>query len=133
VILADTSAWIDYLRRSGHPTALAMQRLAGADELVLTEPVIMELLAGARSDRHAAALSKVLAQHLIAPVEGVDTFQGAATIYRTCRRSGETIRNAINCLIAAVAIRAGASLLHNDRDFDVIARHTELEIHPVDP
>ena len=33
------------------------------------------------------------------------------------------------CLIAAPAIRAGAAVLHNDADFDVLARHTELRIY----
>ena len=37
----------------------------------------------------------------------------------------------MDCLIAAVAIRESASVLHNDRDFDVIAQHTELQIHPL--
>src|SRR5436309_123637 len=36
-----------------------------------------------------------------------------------------------DCLIAAVAIREGATLLHFDHDFDVIARHTPLQVeHP---
>ncbi len=35
-----------------------------------------------------------------------------------------------DCLIAAVAIRNGASVLHRDADFDVLARHTPLRIEP---
>jgi predicted nucleic acid-binding protein len=35
-------------------------------------------------------------------------------------------------VIAAVAIRAGATVLHTDRDFDAIARHTELRLEPVE-
>ena len=34
----------------------------------------------------------------------------------------------MDCLIAAVAIRAGIPVLHNDKDFDVLARHTDLQI-----
>ncbi|MGZ5294241.1 MAG: PIN domain-containing protein [Actinomycetota bacterium] len=37
----------------------------------------------------------------------------------------------MDCLIAAVAIREGATVLHADRDFDVIARHTDLRIEPL--
>ena len=33
-----------------------------------------------------------------------------------------------DCLIAAVAIGAGVAVLHRDDDFDVLARHTELDI-----
>ena len=34
----------------------------------------------------------------------------------------------MDCLIAAVAIRERAHVLHRDRDFDVIARHTDLRL-----
>ncbi|MDQ3574904.1 MAG: hypothetical protein M3378_03865 [Actinomycetota bacterium] len=33
-----------------------------------------------------------------------------------------------DCLIAAVAIGAGVPLLHADADFEVLARHTELQV-----
>ena len=53
-------------------------------------------------------------------------YDRAAELYRRCRLRGETVRKLIDCLIAAVAIRTGIPVLHNDRDFDVLARHTEL-------
>ncbi|MGZ4694199.1 MAG: PIN domain-containing protein [Acidimicrobiales bacterium] len=40
---------------------------------------------------------------------------------------GSTIRKLDDFLIAAVAIRHGVPLLHEDRDFETIARHTRLE------
>ena len=55
-------------------------------------------------------------------------YDDAATLYRRCRQQGETVRKLIDCLIAAVAIRGGVPVLHNDRDFDVLARHTELQL-----
>jgi predicted nucleic acid-binding protein len=58
-------------------------------------------------------------------------YDAAAALYRRCRRQGETVRKLIDCLIAAVAIRATIPVLHNDRDFDVLARHTELQVAPV--
>jgi hypothetical protein len=36
------------------------------------------------------------------------------------------VRKLIDCLIAAVAIRERATVLHNDGDFEVLARHTAL-------
>ena len=130
MILADTSAWVEYLRGTRHPADLEMQRVARGDELVVTEPVVMELLAGAGPDRRAAGLRAVLSRHLVAPVGGIETYDAAAAIFRACRRRGDTVRSSIDCLIAAVAIRVQAPILHNDRDFDVIARHTALRIHP---
>jgi predicted nucleic acid-binding protein len=57
----------------------------------------------------------------------VDVFEEAAQIYRTGRMTGFTIRSPFDCLIAACAIRNGASLLHSDRDFNTIARFTRLQ------
>jgi hypothetical protein len=65
--------------------------------------------------------------HLLA-VGGLATYETAAEIYRLCRKSGESIRNATDCLIAAVAIRDGAEVLHRDADFEAIARHTSLRV-----
>lgn len=58
----------------------------------------------------------------------MDDFEAAAGIFRTCRRRGKSVRRLVDCLIAAVAIRAGLEILHRDRDFDVIARHTGLRV-----
>jgi predicted nucleic acid-binding protein len=56
-----------------------------------------------------------------------ETFLSAAHIYRALRARGVTIRNSVDCMIAACCTENGAQLLHNDRDFDAIASHTKLE------
>jgi len=53
----------------------------------------------------------------------------AARLYFVCRRKGVTVRSTIDCLIAAIAIEHKALLLHDDRDFDAIARYTKLRIY----
>jgi predicted nucleic acid-binding protein len=45
-----------------------------------------------------------------------------------CSLGGETVRKVDDCLIAAVAIRNDVAVLHDDRDFDVLARHTTLRV-----
>ena len=55
-------------------------------------------------------------------------YEDAATWYRTCRRNGDTVRKLVDCLIAAVAIRADVELLHADADFEALARHTPLRL-----
>ena len=55
-------------------------------------------------------------------------YDDAALLYRLCRREGDTVRKLIDCLIAAVAIGADIPILHNDNDFDLLARHTDLKI-----
>lgn len=132
MILADTSAWIDLQR--GAPRAAAQRlgaHLSDSADIAVTEPVIMELLAGCRSDREVASTHRRLAALPMLRVGGLDTYERAAAVERACRRAGEPVRNGLDCLIAAVAIREGVSVLHSDRDFDAIARHTELQIEAV--
>jgi len=62
------------------------------------------------------------------PVEDPFDFESAAALYRACRREGITIRRLPDCLIAAVAIRTETPLLHQDADFDAIARHAPLTV-----
>ena len=99
--------------------------------VAVTEPVVMELLASDRPTKQVAEVRRRLLSLRMLRVEGLESFEVAAAIHRACRASGETVRSLIDCLIAAVAIREGASVLHSDRDFDVIARHSALRIEPV--
>jgi predicted nucleic acid-binding protein len=111
-------------------THLTLRSLVqGDDVLHTTDVVIMEVLSGARDDTHAEQLRRLLARCEFVPTEGLDDFERAAAIYRQCRRAGDTIRALTDCLIAGVAIRADLDLLHADRDFEALARHTELRLY----
>lgn len=104
-----------------------MDRLLG-DRLAITDPVVMEVLAGARTDPHLHQLRGLLGRAEMARCESVD-YPAAAVLYRGCRQRGETVHRLVDCLIGAVAIRNGLSVLHNDADFEVLARHTALTVH----
>jgi predicted nucleic acid-binding protein len=86
----------------------------------------MELLAGARNPaEHTRLRVRLLALPRVS-VQGLADFESASDLDRACRARGATVRKLVDCLIAAVAIREHATVLHNDRDFDVLARHTRL-------
>lgn len=131
MILVDTSAWVEYDRATGSP---ADQRLADliAEEgpLAVTEPVVMELAAGARSDEHEAQLRRLLTRFELLPFDAVVDFSAAARIYRRCRVAGVTPRGMIDCMIAAVGRRCGASLLAHDADLDRIAAVLSVDVEP---
>ena len=128
-IVPDTSAWVEYLRTTGSPAnVLVRERMREPRSLVVTEPVMMELLAGARDASEWRDLRRLMARHAFARVRTPDDWHDAAVIYRRVRASGRTVRNMLDCLIAAVAIRIGAQVLHADADFDLIAEHSALEI-----
>jgi predicted nucleic acid-binding protein len=129
VILADTSAWVEFLRATGGPVHLRLRELiAGEGALATTEVVTMELLAGAGSADEVTQLRRLLLRAQLLPVEGLADYEAAANLYRRCRAGGETVRKLTDCLIAVVAIRNEATLLHRDHDFEVIARHTALRL-----
>jgi len=126
VILVDTSAWIEFLRDTGSPVCARVVALLD-DDLATCDPVRMEVLAGARDERHLSDLRRLLARAVVLPTGPTD-YEDAAALYRGCRRRGATVRRLIDCLIGAVAVRAGVPILHADADFDVLARHTPVEV-----
>lgn len=126
MILIDTSAWIEFLRDTGSPVCERVQ-VALAGEIAVADPIRMEVLAGARNEQHLVQLRRLLARGTQLHADPVD-YEQAAILYRQCRANGETLRRLIDCLIAAIAVRGGIALLHQDVDFDVLGRHTALEI-----
>ena len=126
MILVDTSAWIEFLRDTGSTACERVETLLDA-EIATCDAVRMEVLAGARDERHLQSLRGLLARAILIPTSPRD-YDNAAALYRQCRRKGETVRKSIDCLIAAVAISAEVPILHNDVDFDVLARHTPLQV-----
>ena len=127
MILVDTSAWIEFLLNTGTAVCQAVDDLL-EEEIAVCDAVRMEVLAGARDESHLLSLRRLLARASVIPTLATD-YEDAASLYRRCRRQGESVRKLIDCLIASVAIRAGASILHSAADFDVLARHTELSVY----
>lgn len=130
MILVDSSAWIEFLRSTGSEVHLRLRGLLVAgDELCTTEVVLMEILAGARTDREREELRRLLyGRCTFLSLQAPADYERAAELFRRCRRGGETVRRLTDCLIAVVAIRAEAQVLHRDGDFDVISRHAPLRL-----
>jgi predicted nucleic acid-binding protein len=123
VELIDSSAWVEFLRRTGSRANIAVRELLRErpGDVAMTEPVIMELLAGATGDRAFQQIDKLSRGMRLLPVDASVDYRDAAIAYRAVRRSGHAVRKTMDCLIAMVAVRTGATLVHRDRDFDVLA------------
>ncbi|MGH9072682.1 MAG: type II toxin-antitoxin system VapC family toxin, partial [Acidimicrobiales bacterium] len=93
-----------------------------------TEPVVMEVLAGARSDEREADLRRLLLRFDLHHFDAAADFDGAARIYRRCRRAGVTPRGMVDCMIASVAWRRGSTLLAHDADLDRVAQVVGIEL-----
>ena len=126
MILVDTSAWVEFFRDTGSPTCTRVDELLDG-EVATCDPIRMEVLAGARDESHLNDLRRLLARASVVDLVPGD-YEDAAALYRACRRRGETVRKLIDCLISAVAIRAGVPVLQADNDYEVLARHTSLQL-----
>ena len=122
MILADTSAWVEYDRATGSSVDRRLTELIASDgPLATTEPVIMALLAGSRENAEQERLRRMLLCFELLSFEVVADFEGAAHIYRRCRAAGVTPRGLLDCMIAAVASRREAALLSRDADLSRVA------------
>lgn len=130
--LVDTSVWIDFLRGRSANHVDALKTLLQGEEVVGVAPIILqEVLQGAESEErfekwrmYFFELSCYVSEDPIA------THVAAARLYQRCRQKGKTPRSSNDCMIAQVAIENALVLLHNDRDFDVIAEVTsDLRIY----
>ncbi len=129
MILADTSAWVEYDRATGSPADVRLTNLIAEDgNLAVTDPVVMEMLAGARTDQREADLRRLLLRFELLCFDVAADFHGAAGIYRRCRREGVTPRGLIDCMIASVALRNRAALLAHDVDMSRVAKVVGIEM-----
>lgn len=128
-ILVDTSAWVEYDRATESRIDHRLTRLIESDgPVAVTEPVVMEICAGARTARRESQLRHLLASFQHLPFDPLIDFESATRIYRRCRRRGITPRGLLDCMIASVAARTGAAVLAFDRDLIAIAEVIELRL-----
>ena len=132
MILVDTTVWIDLFKGLDTPQVRHLERLIGADEdICICGVILTEVLQGVREDKDYGAVSTRFDAFIYLPMSQ-KTFRKAAEMYRSLRKKGVTIRNAVDCMIAAVAIEHNISLLHNDRDFLPISNHCGLKVIDTD-
>ena len=130
--LVDTSVWIDIFsgRNTAH-VAMLESLIERREDICLCGVVLTEVLQGIRNDKEYKKTESVLSDLIFFPMT-YETFLLAANIYRTLRVKGVTIRNSVDCMIAAVCIENNMRLLHNDKDFDQIAEHFDLSVVDVE-
>ena len=134
MILADMSAWVEYDRATGSAVHRRVAELIASEgPLSVTEPVIMEVLAGARSDQRELDLRRLLLRFRLLAFDAAADFDAAARMYRRCRAVGFTPRGMVDCMIAAVAWRHGASLLAQDVDLQRLGQIVGIELDQVSP
>jgi len=108
--LADSSAWIEYLRNDQSP----LREFVVEGEVAHTEPVAMELLSGARSGSEGDRVARMLSGTSLLQFDSASDFPAATELRRQALRSGLRV-GALDCMILAVAGRYDVPLITKDR------------------
>ncbi len=130
MILVDTSVLVDFFRGTRNEQAAKLENIVQQGiPFGINSFIYQEVLQGAATNREVSLLKEYLGTHrFYNPKDPRVSFEEAAGIFFLCRRKGVTLRSTIDCLIAQTAIEHDLLLLHNDRDFDRIARVTPLKV-----
>ena len=131
MIVVDSSVWIDFLngRKAAHVERL--RAVFGAEEIVVGDLMLCEVLQGLESERAARDVEALLRRFDIVPMAGDAIAVAAARNFRSLRRRGITVRKTIDMLIGTWCIENRRPLLHNDSDFHPMARHLGLIEVPI--
>lgn len=129
MITADASVWISFLNGQPTPQARALDAALddAANEIVLLDVTLMEVLRGFRNERDWRHARRLFAPLPLFTAGGEAVALAACALYRDLRARGITVRSSIDLLVGAWCIRNGCALIHADRDFDGMAAHHGLD------
>ena len=128
-LIVDASIWIDCFRGIvNEKTKLVVENLIYTDRVTITPMILQEVLQGIGDDAKLERVKTNLLSVSMLWLDAVDAAIGAADLYRMLRKKGVTIRKPNDCLIVHYAVFYDLPILHNDIDFDQIARFTALRV-----
>lgn len=125
-----TSVWIDLFNnvQSRETNLLLSYVLNESEKLILTPTIIQEILQGLKTEKDFNEKKRVLLSFNIVKDNHLQLSIAAAKLYFDLRKKGLTIRKSTDCLIAQTAIENNLLLVHNDNDFEKIARGSSLRV-----
>ncbi|MGA2601570.1 MAG: PIN domain nuclease [Bryobacteraceae bacterium] len=128
MILVDSSVWADYFKGVVTPQTEKLDRLLGREFLAIGDLILTEVLQGFAEEKDFNAARKMLTSLKVVELGGQEVAIQAAKNFRALRKLGVTVRKTIDSVIATRCIESGYDLLHDDRDFDPIAKHLGLRV-----
>ena len=128
-IIVDTSIWIDYFNNVVNEQTNIADKFLERKSVFILPVILQEILQGIREEKKFHSIKDLLLYLNFFQVDTIKCAIDAASIFRFLKTKGITVRKPNDCLIAAVCIENKISLLHNDKDFDKIAKHTSLKIY----
>lgn len=126
MIVVDSSVWIAQLRGNDIATIERLKNINDTKDILVGDLILLEVLQGARSEPEALLIEKGLRQFPVQQMLSDRLLAKAAGNYRELRKRGITVRNTVDVVIGTFCIEENHSLLHNDRNFDPIAKYLGL-------
>ena len=128
MIIADTSAWVDYFRGidAEHTNLLDVE--LSRNRIGTGDLIIAETLQGFRNDLDYQNAKSLMDSLEYFDLVGREVAISAGQNFRLLRREGITVRKTIDVLIATFCIMNDFELIHNDRDFEPFSERLGLRI-----
>jgi hypothetical protein len=130
-VLVDTSVWINFFNGTPTPAALHLKSIIPNTLLATCPVIVQEILQGARTNQDFSKLKTFFEKMILLRGEQYELCIEAAALYRNLRNTGITIRKPNDCLIATYAISNNLYILHEDKDFDFIAKNSGLKVQSI--
>lgn len=125
--VVDTSVWIYALRKRSLPEVRSLvERLIDKDRVLINPVIKLELLAGTRTRGEFSRL-KMRLDALPEIAMNEEVWETAQNMAFLLRKKGLAIP-LVDTIIMASAKSASASLIHNDRHFDMAKKFVEVRI-----
>jgi predicted nucleic acid-binding protein len=117
MVIADTSAWVDFFRGLDAPHVKSLEIALISDRLYIGDLIITELLQGVRNDKGAKEILEIISKLTVVNMVSESLAYKSAENYRFLRSKGKTVRKTIDMLIGTYCIENGMALIHKDSDF----------------
>lgn len=128
MVIVDTSAWIEYFQDGLPDVAEKVDFCLGQDLVGIGDLVYCELMQGIRSPRERRDVSSLLLSLPRFNMVGFGMAEKSASNYRLLRSKGVTVRKTIDVLIGTFCAEHDLQLIHNDSDFDLMAKYIGLDM-----
>lgn len=131
-MIFDSSVWIDYFNGKKNSKTDLLDALLGSYDVVeihMCPVIFQEVLQGIKRNEDHHQIRDLLFTCQFLYLDPYFVAEGASDIFRSLRTKGITIRKPNDCQIALYGIHFKLELVHSDRDFDKIAKHTALKAY----
>ncbi len=128
-VIVDTSVWIDFFRGVQNDSTNRLLMLMDTNDIVVPPVIVQEVLQGVLDKKLVDVIENLLLGFKFISYDEYEAAFEAADLYRFLRKKGVTIRSSNDAIIAWLCAKNNLHLLHNDRDFTNISKHTSLKIY----